>query len=424
MNHILRNILVLLSLIACTSPETGTSHSFNIYEENGVTIAETTGGPKYEGELFEYVPVLELESGDTDETMLFNPTTFIADSEGWFYINDAGNGDVVVFDPEGRFHNRFGRKGAGPGEFQRAQFLCTIDDMLYIYDSSQRRTTWFRRSGELVDMVSIQRIPPFLRMTALLPLPGSDRLLLSIGGDTPVPGGSEGEGVSWCNALRLTAVGDTVWSWNSEPIKNSYQLSMTIGGLAITQSTRFPYSPLSPPRVYYVPDLGVVALSGYAPQVDIIGLDGQLHRRIRIELGDLTVTEKDRLAVFEMYDQMYDQMIEDAPMDQYREFMKVMREGLQFGDLKAPWTSLKYDDRGYLYLTPRMSFAASPDTAETIGWMVISPDGEYLGNTKPPAGRTEVIGGRLLVNHSDSETGEFTLTVYDIRPIVEGLKYP
>jgi hypothetical protein len=56
--------------------------------------------------------------------------------------------------------------------------------------------------------------------------------------------------------------------------------------------------------------------------------------------------------------------------------------------------------------------------------MVISPEGEYLGITKRPMGRTEVFGGRLLVNYSDSETGEFTLTVYDIRPIVRGLKYP
>ena len=418
--HHLRNILILLILSACSSRETDTSHSFRVFNEDGITVAETLGGPRYEGELFEYVPVLMLEPGDTEETMLFDPSRFIADSEGWFYVYDVGNGDIVVFDPEGRFNKRFGRKGAGPGEFQRAQFLCTVEDMLYIFDSSQRRTTRFRRSGEVVDMVSTQRNILSTRVTALIPLPGEERLLLSSGDDTPrVPGGSTGEGDSWCNVLRLTANGDTVWSWSSEPVRTSYPMSITIGGQAITIPGRYPFSPL--PQAYYVPDLGVVVMACYTPQLDILDFDGRLHRRIRIDMGDLSVTEEDRQAFIDLFDQA----IEDAPQDQIREMMESQRKGLQFGEKKAPWTSLKFDDRGYLYLAPQESFGASPDATDRIGYMVISPDGEYLGITKRPIGRsTEVIGGRLLVNHSDSETGEFTLTVYDIRSIIKGLDYP
>jgi hypothetical protein len=161
-------------------------------------------------------------------------------------------------------------------------------------------------------------------------------------------------------------------------------------------------------------------MASFTPQLDIISLDGQIHRRIRIDMGDQSVTEEDRQALIDQLDKM----IEDAPQDQTREIMEEQRKGLQFGEKKAPWSSLKYDDQGYLYLTPQVSSEASPDSAETVGYMVVSPDGEYLGITKPPAGRIEIIGGRMLVNHSDPETGEFTLTVYDIRPIVRGLKYP
>jgi len=412
--------LVLLVFLSACSPqaEPGTSHSFRVFSEDGITVAETLGGPRYEGELFEYVPVLTLEPGDTEETMLFNPTSFIADSEGWFYVNDAGNGDIVVFDPEGRFHKRFGRKGAGPGEFQRAQFLCTVDDMLYIYDSSQRRTTRFRRSGEVVDMVSTQRNILSPRVTALIPLPGTERLLLSSGDDAPMPGRPTGEGNSWCNVLRLTASGDTVWSWSSEPIRTSYPISMTIGGNTFTSSLPYPFAPY--PQAYFVPDFGVVAVASFTPQLDIISLDGEIHRRIRIDMGDQSVTEVDRQTFLDLFDKM----LEEAPQDQTREIMEDQRKGLQFGEKKAPWTGLKFDDRGYLYLAPMISSEATPDSTETIGYLVISPEGEYLGMTKRPMGRTEVSGGRLLVNYSDSETGEFTLTVYDIRPKVKGLKYP
>ena len=413
-------IVLLIAVVACSNSDQKTpTHSFRIFEEDGITISETTGGPRYEGEIFEYVHVMTLEQGDTEETMLFNPSTFIADSDGWFYVNDAGNGDIVVFDPEGRFHKRFGRKGAGPGEFQRAQFLCTVGDMLYIYDSSQRRTTRFRRSGEVVDMVSIQRTTVSPRVTALIPLPGTDRLILSAGDDSAtLPGGPVGEGYSRCNVLRIAANGDTVWSWSSEPVKTAYPTPFTIEGNTFTMLFPYPFS--RPPQAYYIPDLGVVSMASFIPQLDIISLDGQLHRRILIDMGDLSVTEEDRQASLKMLDKM----IEDAPQNQTRELMESQRKGLQFGEKKTPWTSLNYDDRGYLYLTPQSSFETSPDSTETMGYMVISPDGEYLGITKRPLGRTAVSSGRLLVNYSDSETGEFTLTVYDIRPKVRGLNYP
>ena len=87
--------------------------------------------------------------GDTAETMLYDPTFITGDYDGWFYVRDAGNEDIVVFDPEGRFHTRFGREGSGPGDFQLVQFLCTEGDMIYIFDRPLMRTTRFRRSGEL-----------------------------------------------------------------------------------------------------------------------------------------------------------------------------------------------------------------------------------------------------------------------------------
>ncbi|MFC1540384.1 6-bladed beta-propeller, partial [Gemmatimonadota bacterium] len=341
--------VLLLLLGACSSEdEQASSHSFRVIEEDGITVAETLGGPRYRGEIFDYVPVMTIEQGDTEETMLFNPTTFIADSDGWFYVNDSGNGDIVVFDPEGRFHKRIGRRGAGPGEFQRAQFLCTVEDMLYIFDYSQWRTTRFRRSGEVVDMVSLQRIPGAPRVTALIPLPGADRLLLSTGDDSPsLPGGSTGEGNSWCNVLRMTADGDTVWSWSSEPIKTSYPMPITIGGNTFSVFMPFPYAVFA--QAYYVPDFGVVAMASVTPQLEILNLDGQLHRRFRIDLGDLSVTEEDRQAVIDLMDKM----IEDAPQDENLEVMEAQRKGMQFSEMKAPWSSLRYDDRGYMYLTPQ-----------------------------------------------------------------------
>jgi hypothetical protein len=108
--------------------------------------------------------------------------------------------------------------------------------------------------------------------------------------------------------------------------------------------------------------------------------------------------------------------------------MQSFKQGLQFGDKKAPWNGLRFDGQGYLYLKLQISPDGSPaysDYGLDLGYMVISPNGEYLGITNPPTGRSTIFSnGRLLVNYYDSETGECTLTVYDIRPIARGLEYP
>jgi len=397
------------------------THEFQVYVEDGITVAETTGGPKYEGELFEYVPLFTLESGDTEETMLFDPSRIIADNDGWFYVYDDGNEDVVVFDPEGRFHTRFGRAGEGPGEFQLAQFLCTVEDMLYIFDRVLMRTTRFRRSGELVDMVSTrQNLLPTMGVKALIPLPGGDRLHLSLGGTPTGPFSIEGVEGRWCDAARMTARGDTVWSWQSEPINNTYRVPITLGRMTRTWTQVYPYS--LRPETFYVPELGIVAMASEYPRLDIIDIDGRHIRRIRVDLGDQSITEEDRKAVFDWHDRIINDPRE--PEDR-RISMEAYRKGVRFGEIKAPWTDLRFHDHGYLFLTPGIAQWATPELARTFGFMVISPGGEYLGNTIPPGGRiTEIAGGMLLQNRRDAESGEFTLKVYDIRPIVSGLDYP
>jgi len=51
---------ILVFLSACSPRDESLVHSFRIYERDRVTITVTSGGPKYEGELFEYEEVLRM----------------------------------------------------------------------------------------------------------------------------------------------------------------------------------------------------------------------------------------------------------------------------------------------------------------------------------------------------------------------------
>lgn len=155
LNHVIQFIAICTLLPACSSRTDETRHSFRIFVENGVTIAETTGGPKYQGELFEYEPILTLKGNpEIEESILFRSGQFTVDRDGYFFILDSGDKRIAVFDKEGSYVRSFGREGDGPGEFRSMRLQYLHEGIISIYDSRGRRTTRFQTNGELKDVVS------------------------------------------------------------------------------------------------------------------------------------------------------------------------------------------------------------------------------------------------------------------------------
>ena len=65
---------------------------------------------------------------------------FVVDSKTKrFIVCDKYDNTFHVFDFEGKLLNTFGRKGQGPGEYDRIMKIKKIKDVLYIYDDGLRR---------------------------------------------------------------------------------------------------------------------------------------------------------------------------------------------------------------------------------------------------------------------------------------------
>ena len=153
--HLSRNLPFLVVLVACSSHEVDTSYSFRQYIENGVTIAETIGGPKYSDPLFQYEPILTLKEDPTKpESYLFNPGRISIDTDGLIYVTDRGNQRIAVFNRDGEYLRSFGRKGEGPGEFLSMRLLYLHNNILNLYDFQNRRATLFRTDGTLLDIIT------------------------------------------------------------------------------------------------------------------------------------------------------------------------------------------------------------------------------------------------------------------------------
>ena len=68
-----------------------------------------------------------------------------------------------------------------------------------------------------------------------------------------------------------------------------------------------------------------------------------------------------------------------------------------------------------------------PGESEQGEWgrfIVLDPEGCYLGITRLPDGRARVVGGHMLAVITDRETGEETVEVFRIHSAVQGLSYP
>lgn len=78
----------------------------------------------------------ELEPED-DNYMFASPLSTARDNEGNIYILDTKDYCIKKFSPDGKFINKFGRKGQGPVEFQYPHFI-DIDNKnnLYVYEYS------------------------------------------------------------------------------------------------------------------------------------------------------------------------------------------------------------------------------------------------------------------------------------------------
>lgn len=91
-----------------------------------------------------------------DENLAFGaPYDVDLDSAGNIYILDNRNDRIQKLDPDGKFLLSIGRRGQGPGEFQRI-FSFDIDakDKLHVFDVGNRRIQVLNPDGGVDDKKS------------------------------------------------------------------------------------------------------------------------------------------------------------------------------------------------------------------------------------------------------------------------------
>jgi WD40 repeat protein len=101
-----------------------------------------------------FLPVFDEEFSLSAE--LYTPVSLRVDHQGLLYTTDtsADEGMVVVISPYGEELNRFGPKGEGPGEFQRAGDVAVFpNSRILVTDSQTGKVQLFESDGTFIKQV-------------------------------------------------------------------------------------------------------------------------------------------------------------------------------------------------------------------------------------------------------------------------------
>lgn len=422
--------------LACggTSNAPDTTHQFTVTEEDGITVARTTGGPKYEGEIFDYEKVLEIRPDESrPETLFFLIAEMTIDEAGNLYVVDANGNRISVFDAAGNWLRDIGRQGDGPGEFQFPVYIDYVDRRVLVPDRRRRGTHVFTPEGEFIELL---HWPEFLRRGELSPQ------------TWPSPGGGfvvHTMATSWIVDRLEERPGSDVVTQRTEMLifdKQGNETARVEGPWIRTSEfrtyTRDGRESRAQVPVYfaartwggYVRGRGVWLSSGEQPVIEWFDLAGVPRERWEIDLPAIPVTGADRASVQEILDEQVQRAMNPSPeaRTQSPERARLEADNALFADDKPFWGTPRADTFGYLWLPSRLPVGGlvaerlAERESERWSFRVLSPEGEYLGDTTPPTvGLME--RGYLLATATDPETEESYPVVYRIRPAVDGLEY-
>ena len=141
---------LLASAPACGSGDSGSNENLPL-EQEPPDAAVVDLSPCTERCGMTLVPVAEFGEA-AGEGMIEGGGEIALDRSGRLYI--GGDDHVLVFDPDGTFLQRIGRRGEGPGELMNIRAFSVVDDGTFvILDSGRGVILRFDWTGQLLDEV-------------------------------------------------------------------------------------------------------------------------------------------------------------------------------------------------------------------------------------------------------------------------------
>ena len=335
--------MIILLLTACSSQAGTDSHHFSVQVEDGVAVARTVGGPRYSSELFVYELEMVLDTGQSEDALLYRPSQFLADEAGRMYINDTGLGCVLVFEADGCYSHRIGQQGFGPGEASFWDIQLIHEGVIQLYGIKERRTTRFTTDGTLLDITTLSFDIPLLGNDALIVLPGERRLVLDWGSSAEANKSAPEQSLQQWGAVLYGPAWDILAEVHTPPTRVVSMVPISMEGKSWYAEAPLGFGPQ--PQSLYHPEHGIVLSLSAESELHLYDLSGQPTYTILIDLEPEPVSESDRERARQILRAEADQVDQTAKVQ-----VEMMAEALDFADHKAFWGRVEIDREGFIWL--------------------------------------------------------------------------
>ncbi len=428
MRHALALLTFSLLLCACERAQETPPHEFEIIDDDGIPTAVTTGGPRFEGELFRYEQLIELRGEPSEAgSYLRTPSTPSVDQEGRYYVPDTRENRIVVFDRDGHYLRTIGQPGEGPGDLQWPTDVEAVGDTLMVTSTwssrgRAQRVTMFNAAGSLIDVFVEEQ---------------SDRrephvhYILTDGTRVSTQYDRHTEDERYMTIIRawvFSTEGDTLSMVRTPDVHVGREVQANMGGRRFPYQVRFPFVAL--PQILIKRPDRIVTLNGNTGILKHHRIDGSIAKVVRIAVPKDPVTESDRSTLEAEYDKKIKEAKARSSEPAAAEFLaqyELPKAHLEYPEYKAYWTWAMRDEAGYFWLQLPEEHPFESGVSRNLSYRVVSPEGAYLGDTTWPTvfdGQVRVSRGLLLTIKEDRETGDLIPTVYRIIPAMKDLSFP
>ena len=376
-------------------------------DSGGVEIVRNTDQPWPRGELVQ--PAKRVFGSETEGPELFGAVVSARlHRNGSLWIREPRSQEIRVFDSGSGAHLfTIGRRGDGPGEFRRSEFLgFDGEGSAYVYDHEHRRLSVFAESGEL------QRSHLMPSSLGIGPRPRHVSPAGTLIGQ--IPTGMERipvDGSTFRDTVRIRTIpldGTAPALVSVVPGALWYYRDRTQVVVPYTGALPSPYAGGSlhgfgGDRVYVTDDTGEASYSVYGP--------AGLERRVEIDraprkidgLSATAFVERLRRIPYPEYQvRIYEDHLSDMPIQ----------------EAQRAWDRLVVTDEGGVWLlhADDTEGATAGTPPENRFWDVFDAEGFLVGHMQLPANVSpEQVSGQSVVVIVGDELGRVTVAIHEVR---------
>lgn len=360
----------ILALASGCSPSEEAGPTVAVRDSAGITIIENRGAANpVGGEWFiSPDPILSIGTFEGDSLQqLYEVQGALRLADGSIAIANGGSGEIRIYGPSGEFVRALGRKGEGPGEFERPALAGLLgSDTLVVVDNQLRRINWLHvEEGFLESVTMAEEVGGGVYPRGMFPdgtvIVGGGFYFSSASGDQ-LSNGYTRRATTYRSAARD---GTLATDFGEFPGSEFFMRVMNQGGGAMAMSAS-----LIPFGKYAMAAVGHQRLyfgSGDSWEIQAYSPTGELAEIIRLDREARAVEAGDLDAYIES-------RVEDASDQAEAQAIRQQYSEMPIPDHMPAFASLETDPLGYLWVERYRTPGEEPTVYD-----ILDPEGRLVG---------------------------------------------